>query len=36
MSKECKQQKTVYLVTTYVFLEDEKKVAKDLVKSDQI
>lgn len=33
---EFKQLKTVYLVTTYVFFEDEKKVAEDLVESDRI
>lgn len=31
-----KQLKTVYLVTVFVLLEDEKKVAEDVVDSDQI
>lgn len=33
---EFQQLKTVYLVTTYVFFDDEKKVAEDLVESDRI
>lgn len=33
---EFQQLKMVYLVTTYVFFDDEKKVAEDLVESDRI